>query len=44
MRKLVRRDGLLVGSRGTGRSNSDSEGYQDLFWALLHSNEFTSIH
>lgn len=44
MRKLVRRDGSHVGSRGTGRSNADSEGYQDLFWALLNSNEFTSIH
>ncbi|MEI8382395.1 MAG: DUF1549 and DUF1553 domain-containing protein [Planctomycetota bacterium] len=44
MRKLVRRDGTHVANRGSVRVNSDSEGYQDLFWALLNSNEFTVIH
>ena len=42
MRKLVRREGTHV--RGTARANSETEGYQDLFWALLNSNEFTVIH
>lgn len=44
MRKLVRQDTAQLSARGLSRQAAESEGYQDLLWALLNSNEFTSIH
>lgn len=44
MRKLVRQDSAQMSARGTSRQAAEAEGYQDLFWALLNSNEFTSVH
>jgi len=44
MRKLVRQDAAQLAARGTSRQVAEAEGFQDLFWALLNSNEFTSVH
>jgi Protein of unknown function (DUF1549)/Protein of unknown function (DUF1553) len=44
MRKLVREDATKLVSRGTDRSTAETDGYQDLFWALLNSNEFSVVH
>lgn len=44
MRKLVRQDAAQQSARGTNRQTADADGYQDLFWALLNSNEFTAVH
>lgn len=44
MRKLVRQDAAQIASRGTNRQTAEADGYQDLFWALLNSNEFSVIH
>lgn len=44
LRKLVRQDAAQLSARGTNRQVAEAEGYQDLFWALLNSNEFTSVH
>jgi len=44
MRKLVRDDSPGRGPKNTGRSVASAEGYQDLFWALLNSNEFALVH
>jgi len=45
MRKLVRSD--VTGGRASRSSNrpvASAEGYQDLLWALLNSNEFSVVH
>jgi hypothetical protein len=44
MRKLVRQDASQIAARGVNRQTAEIEGYQDLLWALLNSNEFTSVH
>lgn len=44
MRKLVRDDSSGRGPKNSGRSVASAEGYQDLFWALLNSNEFALVH
>jgi len=44
MRKLIRQDSVQIAARGTHRQLAESEGYQDLFWALLNSNEFSVVH
>ena len=44
MRKLVRDDSPGRGLKNIGRSVASAEGYQDLFWALLNSNEFALVH
>lgn len=44
MRKLVRQDSAQGSARGANRQAAEAEGLQDLFWALLNSNEFTSVH
>ena len=44
MRKLVRRDAADISARGNSRQVAESEGYQDLLWALLNSNEFSVVH
>ncbi|MBC8116470.1 MAG: hypothetical protein H7062_18930, partial [Candidatus Saccharimonas sp.] len=44
MRKLVRDDSPGRGPKNAGRSVASAEGYQDLFWALLNSNEFALVH
>ncbi len=44
MRKLVRQDSIQIAARGANRPLAESEGYQDLFWALLNSNEFSVVH
>ncbi len=44
MRKLVRQDTMQIAARGAQRQLAESEGYQDLFWALLNSNEFSVVH
>lgn len=44
MRKLVRQDTTQISSRGANRQVAEAEGYQDLLWALLNSNEFSVVH
>ena len=44
MRKLVRQDVAQIASRGTNRQEAEVDGYQDLLWALLNSNEFSVVH
>ena len=44
MRKLVRDDSPGRGPKNASRSIASAEGYQDLFWALLNSNEFALVH
>lgn len=44
MRKLVRQDSIQIAARGANRPRAETEGYQDLFWALLNSNEFSVVH
>lgn len=44
MRKLVRQDSIQIAARGASRPHAETEGYQDLFWALLNSNEFSVVH
>lgn len=44
MRKLVRDDSPARVSKNSGKQLTGAEGYQDLFWALLNSNEFALIH
>lgn len=44
MRKLVKQDSAQLSAHGASRQVAEAEGYQDLFWALLNSNEFTSVH
>lgn len=44
MRKLVRDDSPGRGPKNAGRTVASAEGYQDLFWALLNSNEFALVH
>ena len=44
MRKLVRDDSPGRSPKSAGRSVASAEGYQDLFWALLNSNEFALVH
>lgn len=45
MQRLVRDDAAAArGSKSAGRAMASAEGYQDLFWALLNSNEFALVH
>lgn len=44
MQKLVRQDATQISARGTYRQVAEAEGYQDLLWALLNSNEFSVVH
>ena len=44
MRKLVRDDSPGRGPKNSARQFASAEGYQDLFWALLNSNEFALVH
>ena len=44
MRKLVRDDSPPRGSKNASKHAAGAEGYQDLFWALLNSNEFALVH
>ena len=44
MRKLVRDDSASRGSKNASKHAAGAEGYQDLFWALLNSNEFALVH
>ena len=44
MRKLVRDDSPSRGSKSASKLVAGAEGYQDLFWALLNSNEFALVH
>ena len=44
MRKLVRQDSQQIAARGANRQLAEAEGYQDLLWALLNSNEFSVVH
>lgn len=44
MRKLVRDDSPSRGPKNASKPASGTEGYQDLFWALLNSNEFALVH
>jgi hypothetical protein len=44
MRKLVRQDAMQIASRGINRQEAEVDGYQDLLWALLNSNEFSVVH
>ena len=44
MRKLVRDDSAPRGSKNASKHAAGAEGYQDLFWALLNSNEFALVH
>jgi hypothetical protein len=44
MRKLIRDDSSPRGSKNGSKSTTGAEGYQDLFWALLNSNEFALVH
>ncbi|MBS0202924.1 MAG: DUF1549 domain-containing protein [Planctomycetes bacterium] len=44
MRKLVRQDSQQIAAHGANRQLAEAEGYQDLLWALLNSNEFSVVH
>jgi hypothetical protein len=44
MRKLVRQDVAQITAQRANRQIADAEGFQDLFWALLNSNEFSVVH
>jgi hypothetical protein len=44
MGKLVRQDANSIAAHGENRATAETEGYQDLFWALLNSNEFATVH